>query len=137
MKKLFLFISFVIACGFAKAQNEQPADPQQKEQNIEALKVAFISRELNLTPAEAEKFWPVYNEYSQELKLTFRDNPDVLDRDEKILNIRKRYKEQFIKIVGPDRTNNLFGAEGRFHQLLIRRLRNQQNRPNRPFLRRS
>jgi hypothetical protein len=137
MKRLFLFISFIIVCGLAKAQNEQPTEPQQKEQNIEALKVAFISRELNLTPDEAEKFWPVYNQYSQELKLTVKDNPDVLDRDEKVLNIRKRYKEQFIKIVGAGRTNNLFGAEGRFHQLLIRRLRNQRNPSNRPFLRRS
>jgi len=137
MKRLFLLISFVIVCGLAKAQNEQPSDLQQKEQNIEALKVAFISKELNLTPAEAEKFWPVYNQYSQELKLTMKDNPDVLDRDEKVLNLRKRYQEQFIKIVGPERTNNLFGAEGRFRQLLIRRLRNQQNHPNRPFPHRS
>jgi hypothetical protein len=137
MKRLCLLISFVIICGLAKAQSEQPSDPQQKEQNIEALKVAFISRELNLTPDEAEKFWPVYNQYSQELKLTIKGNPDILDRDEKVLNLRKRYKEQFIKIVGPDRTNNLFGAEGRFRQLLIRRLRNQQSRPNHPFLRRS
>ncbi len=133
MKKLFLLLSFVIVCGLAKAQNEQPAEPQQKEQNIEALKVAFISKELNLTPGEAEKFWPVYNQYSQELKLTIKDDPDVLDRDEKVLNLRKRYKEHFIKIVGVGRTNNLFGAEGRFHKLLIRKLHNQQNRPNHPF----
>src|SRR5260221_12101410 len=98
MKRLFLLISFVIVCGLAKAQNEQPAEPPpQKEQNIEALKVAFISRELNLTPEEAEKFWPVYNQYAQEFRLTSKDSPDVLDRDEKVLNLRKRYKEQFTK----------------------------------------
>ena len=31
-------------------------------------KIAFITTELNLTPAEAEKFWPVYNQLSQEKK---------------------------------------------------------------------
>lgn len=30
---------------------------------INAYKIAFFTRRLNLTPAEAEKFWPVYNEY--------------------------------------------------------------------------
>lgn len=30
---------------------------------MDSYKIAFFTRRLNLTPAEAEKFWPVYNEY--------------------------------------------------------------------------
>ena len=103
MKRLSLLISFVIVCGLAKAQTEPPANPDQKGQNIEALKVAFISKELNLTPQEAEKFWPVYNQYSDELRTAFKSNPNVIQRDEQVLSIRKHYNEQFIRIIGPER----------------------------------
>ena len=138
MKKLYFILVFITITGLVKAQDEQPSE--KKQENIEALKVAFISKELDLTPGEAQKFWPVYNQYSKELKTTNMDNPDVLDRDEKVLNIRKNYKEQFTKILGPQRVNNMYNAEGRFHQLLFKAMRKQnqlQNRPNRPLLRRN
>ncbi len=109
---------------------------EQKQQNIEALKVAFISKELELTPAEAEKFWPVYNQYSKELKalkVPSSDEVDVLDRDEKVLNLRKSYKDQFTKLLGAQRMNRLYGAEGRFRQVLIKAIKQrraaQQIRP--------
>jgi hypothetical protein len=139
MKKIFLLLAFSGCTLLASAQydQQQPVVPEQRQQEIEALKVAFISRELNLTPEEAQQFWPVYNQYSIEFKQIITTDPDVLDRDEKILNLRKKYKDQFVKILGPDRINTLFEAEGRFHQLLIRAMRRQQeNRPQRPFMRR-
>jgi hypothetical protein len=135
MKKIFLLLTFSTLTLLVRAQ-DQPM-PDQRQQDIEALKVAFISRQLALTPEEAEQFWPIYNQYSVELKEAFKNNPDVLDRDERVLDVRKKYKDQFIKILGADRVNRLFEAEGRFHQLLIRAMRRQQeDRPNRPFMRR-
>ena len=135
MKILSLLISFVFITGLAKAQvGPPPMDPgMQRAQNIEALKVAFISRELNLTPYEAERFWPLYNQYSNELQIAFRYNANVIDRDERVLNIRKHYNALFIRVIGPERTNNMFDAEARFRQLLIRAMRRQQRvQPNRP-----
>ena len=133
MKKLIYTIAFAGMFTFAFAQ-ENPSDlTEKKQQNIEALKVAFITKELNLTPEEAQKFWPVYNQYSKEMITTFKaGNEDVLDRDEKVLNLRKRYKEQFSKVLGGERVNKMFGAEGRFRQLLIKAMRNQkqQRQPN-------
>lgn len=38
----------------------------EKKAQIKALKVAFITEELKLTSAEAEKFWPLYNAYDSE-----------------------------------------------------------------------
>ena len=143
MKKIYLLIAFAAIASFARAQ-EQPPISQQKQQDIEALKVAFISRELELTPAEAEKFWPVYNQYSKELKeikLTSSENPDVLATDEKVLNLRKSYKDQFTKLLGAQRMNRMFGAEGRFRQILIKAIKRQQRvrsgEPNRPLLRKN
>jgi hypothetical protein len=52
---LFLFISFTFY-----AQGEKM---KEKREQIKAMKVAFLTSELNLTPNEAEKFWPIYNIY--------------------------------------------------------------------------
>ncbi len=133
MKKFYLIMIFAGIASFASAQEEQPS--AKRQQDIEALKVAFISRELELTPEEAQKFWPVYNQYSKELRSTFKEDADVLDRDEKILNLRKRYKDQFSKVLGPERMNRIFSSEGKFHQLLIKSMRNQnqRNKANRPM----
>ena len=134
MRKLYFILIFITITGLSKAQEDQPSE--KKLADIEALKVAFISKELDLTPDEAQKFWPVYNQYSKELKATRVDNPDVLERDEKILNLRKRYKEQFTKILGPQRVNNMYNAESKFNQLLFKAMRRQnrlQNNPNRPL----
>src|ERR1700739_2094887 len=101
MKRLCLFISFVLVCCFVKAQVVQPATNAPGEK-IEALKVAFISKDLNLTPQEAERFWPIYNQYSRELRDDFKNYPNIIDRDEHVLNTRKHYNELFIKIIGTD-----------------------------------
>ena len=125
MKQLYIWILFLFTVGCANAQTNPPAD-NQKMQNIEALKIAFISRQLDLTPDEAQKFWPVYNQYSNDIHSVVREDHDVLDRDQKVLDIRKGYRDQFIRIVGPDRTNRLFEAEGKFRQLLIQAIQRRQ-----------
>lgn len=137
MKRLYLILFFLMGmAAWAIAQDDQP--DEKRQQDIEALKVAFISKELELTPAEAQKFWPVYNEYSKELRGIITNEKDVLPRDEKVLNLRKRYSDQFTNILGQQRMNRIFNAEGRFRQLLIKSMRaqNQRNKGNRTLPRR-
>lgn len=99
------------------------------EDKIKALKIAFITQKLDLTASEAQKFWPVYNVYDEEvIKLRKNNNGDVIERDEKLLNIRKKYKVQFEKIIGAERTNKLYTVEGEFRNVLIKQLRNRGNK---------
>ena len=128
MKKFYLLLVLVSITTFVKAQDEA-VNTEKKQQGIEALKVAFISRELDLTPDEAQKFWPVYNQYAKELKNTISRGNDALDRDEKVLNLRKSYKDQFSNVLGQQRMNKMYNAEGRFRDLLIKSMRNQNQRP--------
>src|SRR4051812_44073751 len=58
---------------------------QKDRDRIEALRVAFISKRVELTPAESEKFWPVYNEYNDKIKAirknlrqSYRKSPDAI-----------------------------------------------------------
>ena len=40
------------------------AQNNRKIEKIKAIQVAFISNKLNLTPEEAQKFWPIFNQFS-------------------------------------------------------------------------
>jgi hypothetical protein len=130
MKKFYLLLVLVSIATFLKAQDEA-VNTEKKQQGIDALKVAFISRELDLTPDEAQKFWPIYNQYAKDLKNTIGRGNDALERDEKVLNLRKSYKDQFSNVLGQQRMNKMYNAEGRFRNLLIKSMRNQ-NQNQRP-----
>ncbi len=132
MKKLYLALSFFCMSAIAIAQDASAPDiSDKKQQDIEALKAAFISKELELTPDEAKQFWPVYNQYEKEMAVVIKnrkdDNVDVLENDQKILDIRKKYKDQFTKVLGnQQRMNRLFHAEGKFRKVLIRAVQQRQ-----------
>ncbi len=51
-----------------------PANAQKHREKIQAFKVAFITEKLDLTEQEAQKFWPIYNNYDKIItKIKFRD----------------------------------------------------------------
>lgn len=105
---------------------------QPPKERIKALKVAYITKELNLTSAEAEKFWPVYNDYFAEIEKVIKEQePDELKREEKILNIRKKYKPEFKKVLNDDaRVNKVFAIDRNFKEMLRREM--EDRRKNRP-----
>jgi Skp family chaperone for outer membrane proteins len=125
MKKYLLFLIAVFGSfSFVMAQNTQA----QKIEKIKALKIAFITQKLQLTSQEAQKFWPVYNQYENEIRQVRTDNKggDVLENEQKLLDIRKKYKPDFEQILGPQRLNDLYNAERDFRNLLIRQLKEQK-----------
>lgn len=38
---------------------------ETKKEKIKALKIAYITKDLNLSSSEAEKFWPIYNAFDE------------------------------------------------------------------------
>jgi hypothetical protein len=120
MKK-YLLILFVLLGSLSQIKAQEPAG-----EKIQALKIAFITQKLQLTPDEAQKFWPIYNQYDNEVRgIESGNDPNVIDKEQKLLNVRKKYLGTFQKILGPDKTNRLFNAERDFRGLLIRRLQNR------------
>ena len=62
MKKL-LFITFLLFLSSSSVVSQK-----MNRQKITLLKTAFITDAIVLKPKEAEKFWPVYNQYSNQLQ---------------------------------------------------------------------
>lgn len=120
MKKFVLIVSLIFS-SFTVLHAQD--DENSRGEKIEALKIAFITQKLELSTDEAQKFWPVYNQYEQEIRSI--KGGEVLDNEERLLNIRKRYKPSFEKILGPKKLNSLFSAERDFRSVLIRRLKNR------------
>ena len=126
MKKYLLILLFTISGSFSILKAQVP-DEETRAEKIQSLKIAFITQKLQLTPDEAQKFWPVYNQYDKEVHSIESDNDpnNPLDKDQKLLDTRKKYLSSFQKILGQDKTNRLFNAEKDFRGLLIRRLQNR------------
>ena len=135
MKKFILILVFFT--GTFLGANAQE-DEARKAEKIEALKIAFITQKLELTSDEAQKFWPIYSQYENDMKQLLLDkkNADVIDSDEGLLNIRKKYRPEFIKVIGQPRMNKLFNAEKEFRGVLLRHLQNRANNQQRPMFRR-
>ena len=130
MKKYLLIILLIIV-GLSRVN-------AQNGEKIKALKIAFITQKLQLTPEEAQRFWPVYDQYENEIKALQmdRNQETALENEEKLLNVRKKYLGSFQKVIGPDKTNQLFNAERDFRTILIRRLQNRNQQRLEPIRRR-
>ncbi|MBL7897960.1 MAG: hypothetical protein JNJ99_05460 [Crocinitomicaceae bacterium] len=148
-KITFLMIAFLSAAGTFAQPKDNPK--QNKEEYIRTQKIAFISTELALTPEEAEKFWPVYNEYDaalekvreerkgymKELK-TINDltgerayelTEGILETDIKEATIRKEYLAKFAEVLDDKKAAKVFFAEEKFKRELLKEIRNHEGGP--------
>jgi len=96
---------------------------------IQAMEMAFITKELNLNPDEAQKFWPIFNQYRSEMKgLSVNKNTgDHLEKQQKVLDMRKKYRDDFTKVMTHERANKVFGAEDEFKSLVRREFQKRQS----------
>ncbi len=131
MKKILLLTLFLLNINyfcFSQVQN--------RKNNIEAIQIAYLTRELSLSSDEAQKFWPIYNEYRDELLAVRKEvRDDEILFEEKVVNIRKKYKTDFKKVLVTDqRVNQVFVAEKSFRELLrkelMKRRGNRESLPN-------
>lgn len=146
MKKLIIILLTALFITPGIAQEEQIKDPKAQEK-IKAARIAFITERLGLTPDEAEKFWPVYREFSmkrQELKEQYevkRKNPDPkktteeneketiaygLQLRQKELDLEKEYSDKLLNVVPAQKVMALRRAEVDFRNLLIKQIQQRQ-----------
>jgi hypothetical protein len=125
-----------------RADRPAPRNQEERMERLETAKIAFLTQRIGLTSREAEKFWPVYNQYQNELKtliqqrkgdlqkqnqLPATDKIDMqLDMESKVLELKKRYTREFAKVLPPEKIVKLFQAERDFKNELIRELRERK-----------
>jgi hypothetical protein len=136
MKKLLFLLSLLFVTStrlFAQEDVENEGGEKIRDKMNE-----FIQKRLDLSKDEAEKFTPVFIRYFREWRQTLRENKTLpkLDLQQKIIDLRLRYRNQFREIIGEKRGDQVFDHQQRFIQEL-QRLRQERlgNTPNRPIRR--
>ena len=126
MKKILYILIFTLSLsGVSFAQDDDPGG-KLRDKMIE-----YIQNRLSLSRSEAEKFQPVFLDYLKDMRNTKQQfNGDKLILQQKIVDLRIRYRDQFKPIMGEKRSNAVFQHEREFVEKAIQE-RNErlQNRP--------
>ncbi|WP_430400794.1 sensor of ECF-type sigma factor [Flavobacterium sp.] len=126
-------------------------DFKEKREKIKALKVAYITEQLELTTDEAQKFWPIYNaneEKQFELrhkkmrsiinkfenggleKLSDKEATSLIDQVESIEDELHDYKKKYIKdlktVISAKKIIKLKKAEDEFNRKLMKQFRGKK-----------
>lgn len=136
-----LIWSFLICLVMALPLSAQ--DKSQRSQQVETVKIAFITQKLSLNTSEAEKFWPVYNSYQKEMRELFKQRRDAkktkdanaddkldneLDFESRLLEIRKKYKQEFSKVIPSEKVLQFYEAEREFREQMIKELKDRRQK---------
>lgn len=138
MKRLsvIIFILMLSTSLFAQSKSE-------RYEQIETIKVAFITKKLDLSSEEAQNFWPIYNNYQKELMLLMKKRREErlrtdiepndkinldLSYESKMLDLKKKYKKLYSKAIPAEKILLLYQAEREFREHLIKQL-NHRRKP--------
>ena len=145
--KFYLLNAFILLFGlnlFGQAVD-------RKEQ-LESQKIAFITKQLNLTVNEAQKFWPVYNEMQQkenkinqrkrqilkkisgkDTDLNEKELTELLDTYIKLqleeAKLANEYHEKFKAVLPIKKVVAYYKAEERFKRILLQQVQKRKKMP--------
>lgn len=144
MRTLFIALLLIIMGGALSAQ-EKLTDEKRKE--FDAQKVAFFTRELDLSPSEAAVFWPLYNEMQKkswdvegEMRKGYRELRDaknlkesdykeaigkLLASEMRLQKLKEEYYQRMLLVLPASKIWKLGEAERKFHRQLFDKLRRE------------
>lgn len=153
MKKAFIIIS-IIVMSFAGAKTVSAQGQNQKKDwrdKIKAEKIAYLTDAMDLSPAEAEKFWPLYNRAESETRQCWKlimeaykaleasidagkDDKEIsalldkyLEAQEASSGIERKYTTEYRKILSNDKIARLYIGEENFRRQQIHKLNKNDN----------
>ena len=143
MKRILFTTLTLLATLAVFGQNNDPAE------KIRRAKIALITERLDLSPSQAERFWPIYNEYTkkqrdvrksfddarrnyQPKKATEEDNQRLLQlgmkTKEQSLHLEKNYSDRMLKVINSRQMLSLRKAENDFKAMILRRIQEQRQK---------
>jgi len=151
MQKL-IFTLFIIFISL----NSVIAQHHNKREKLKAYKTAYLTEQLDLSPAEAEKFWPIYNAYEKNafqlkvLKMKEMQNlindkggieslsekeasqilTKVSDNDQALIDAKKELYSNLKKVISSKKILILNRAEHQFNRKLLSDYRKRKHMNN-------
>lgn len=146
LKKLYPILFLLLTYTFY-GQSEHF---KNKREQIKSMKVAFLTTELDLTSAEAEKFWPLYNTFDdkqfelrhQKMKSYFKRMQEneleklsekeaaalldqIEDTEEDLFTLRKKFVASLKGILPSSKIIKLKRAEENFSRKLLQQYKDK------------
>ena len=136
------FVLLLLLAGTLRVQAQAPDSRQERMSRIENAKIAYLTDKLSLTQEQAQRFWPVYNEFtdkrrklSQQQRQLRGTNIESLN-DQQIrdlikqnitlrqneVNLEKEYYDKFQKVLSVRQTGQLLAAEREFTREILQKL---------------
>ena len=154
MKKHFILIGIMLLTSLAIGQGTvRQRLNERKNERINAFKVGYFTRKLNLTSDEAKRFWPLYDQYAEELEEVRlrtkqlqqrgRDQIDGMDDDEveelvdEFIGLRgeeyrlmQKYHADFKDVLPIRKVVMFYKAQADFNRELLQYIREQRMKRN-------
>lgn len=116
-----------------------------QHERIKAFKTGYLTQELDLSSSEAEKFWPIYNEYEKKIfelriekrkaerdKMNSMGGPEALsdaeataflkglfENESDVLETKRQLYDELEKVLSPKKLLILYKAEADFNRRLL------------------
>ena len=142
MKQLYVIIALMLSVGLMQAQNKK----EDRLEKVRSQKIAFLTQKMELSPDEAQVFWPVYNEFTSQKEALNKKKRDVMveirqkwenatdDQKEAVADqmiafrmeeakLDQSYHAQFKDILPIDKVLKLYQAELQFKNYLMKQIR--------------
>lgn len=150
MKRMILFLITCLILSRPAAYSQNP-----NQERLNAYRIAFFTNRLKLTPAEAEKFWPVYNEFQakkleiqqERVKLNMKFNQEgatmtneqLIVLGDKLIELEAAEKELILKlhqtlkgVLPPAKIIRLYQVENQYRQQLLKELQERREQRSIP-----
>ncbi|HEV7332489.1 MAG TPA: hypothetical protein VGN63_15735 [Flavisolibacter sp.] len=110
MKKILYILIFCFSLQTSFAQDDGPGATRLKEKMVE-----YIQTKLGLNKTEAERFQPLFMDYLRQLRDVKQEHKDdKLVLQQKIIEVRMKFRDQIKPVVGEKRSNEVFTHEREF-----------------------
>lgn len=151
MKRIVLIVILISTGLFAQRPNGNGQGP--KHEKIKTLKIAHITETLDLTSSEAEKFWPIYNQFDNAMmslrqsqrmnsnsgkrkgkidELTDKEANELIDKMLEMKTTELSYRKELVAdlkgVLPPKKILKLQHAERTFKEKLLRQLRERKQK---------
>ncbi|MCZ4696435.1 hypothetical protein DWB61_17355 [Ancylomarina euxinus] len=152
MYKIISFLTIIMLySSIVFSQGHRGEKSPEMRAKIEAQKISFITQQLELSPEEAQQFWPLYNEMKnkkesfhkefRQLLENLKPGSENLAEDELIkisdrmadlkvekAKMEREYHYKFKKVLSAKQILDLHLAEKQFQGMLLRRIKGDGGR---------
>jgi hypothetical protein len=150
MKNYISILAFFILAAGANAQGQEGKirdgkrnqKSEKRESRMETRKIGYITEELDLSTEEAQKFWPVYNEFQEKMKNLRKETREegrsdkdfsdseaetflntIFEKEQKKLDLQKMYFKKMETAISKAKIAKLFTIENRFRDRVYRSIK--------------